>query len=149
MGRWQVDKWQFDGLPGETIAWYTGRMPVAGRLLDKTPWVHLHRLRAVHFLLRAGPPDEALCRAAATTANHATSVPLREGVDLEQLYRSLASEGRTICQDDSSVPSHLFVPSHPELPSNSSYDRQGALTCRPWHFKAGDHYTVVGFFRPR
>ena len=42
-----------------------------------------------------------------------------------------------------SVPDRLRIARDPELAPNSTYDRQGALACRPWRFDAGDAITVV------
>lgn len=151
------DPAQFDAIAEDSVAWFTSQMPVAARMLPNSLWVHLHRMRAQHFLLQHGPPSEALCRAVSPPgfesawlsqpSSHLASLPLRAfdgGVGgVEELYAALVEDDATICRDNPRVPTSVHVRSHPELQPDSSYDRQGAFTCRPWHFAKGDTVTVV------
>ena len=153
----QMDPFQFDALSEPSVAWWTAHMPVSGRMLPGL-WIHMHRVRAAHFLMHRGLPHHAICAAVTTPNNHHSTVPLRpdhnrSGVlalheaALEQLYARLAADDATICHDDPNMPTSVFIRSHPELRPRSSYDRQGALECAPWVFAAGDVATVVVFAR--
>ena len=132
----RTDHWRrYDAgglLPGR-VSWWTLRSPVGGQLMQ--PWTHSHRGRYAGLVLARGVHTDWWRQ----THGGGGSVEAARARVLESLG------DRVVCHDDPSAPtSETLVDSRTGV--ESTYDRQGAIVCRPpAMLELGEPLTVVAF----
>ena len=125
------------------IMWWTVTMARGGSILPPMAWIHSHRPRYRGLVLISGNH----------TLNTLAGLGVRCGTagyggkacrDLDAARASLVERAgqQVICADDPSVPSYRELPASADGAYGGYYDRAGAFSCKPWHFRAGDVFTV-------
>ena len=138
-----------------SMTWFGGVMPRGGRMLPGT-WTHKHSARHFAMLLVAASVRELNLSCSSFTMVRARI----EGVDghrrdwnmfaqvedIHSAYHAVVQRAgdRLVCStkaDDSRATASVQI-------AGTWYDRQGLVDCRPWHFRAGESWTVVAFHSP-